>query len=226
MVSIIVPTYIPDGDCALINDKFFSSLAKHTKRENYELIVVDNGSKCGMFPPFIDVLVNRPEPLGYARATNIGLALARHDTMVVINNDIVLSPEWLEKLLDQYRAHGPGVLSAWDGGHSRQGCPEVWTDSWYSLWMTDRITFSKVGYLDESLPYRFHDQDYSIRMVKAGYKVQRTSLVSVQHAESSTYNKMDVKKEENMERNTMITRYGYQHFIDWYNAVGQFLQKG
>lgn len=219
-VSIIVPVYIPDEECAMKNDRFFRSLQEHTQM-HYQLIVVDNGSKAGRLAgpgiPPLDILVNKPQPIGYARAVNIGLALADCDLVVVVNNDITLVPGWLEGMIGEYYHNekiGPGVLSPSDG--SPRGM--YWTDSWYSLWMSDKRTLAKVGYLDESLPYRFHDQDYSIRMVKAGFRVQRTGKVCVHHDESSTYKKINLGDQEEQEGREMFRRYGYVHFIDWYNS--------
>src|SRR5262249_54585573 len=93
--------------------------------------------------------------------------------------------------------------------------PLVWEESWYSFWMIRERVVNIVGLFDTRLAYRFHDQDYSIRLKKAGFKVLRTSAVRVQHDEASTYRKMNLSEVEAKERETMINRYGVEHFRDW-----------
>lgn len=205
-VSLIVPAYIVDGSVLELYNRFISSLRATTPREAFQLVIVENGSS---FLSSGDIYIHKPSPIGYARAVNIGLALADNDYLVVSNVDIeLLSEGWLDTLVAEYERVGPGVLSPDDRG--RTG---VWEESWYGLWMTDRKTFERVGYMDESLPYRYHDQAYSIEMVKHGFKVQRTGAVQVRHEESSTFNKM--KLNTGSEAEEMYRRYGCYHFREW-----------
>ena len=78
----------------------------------------------------------------------------------------------------------------------------------------DRATFTRVGYLDELINYRFHDQDYSIRVKKAGLPVRRTGKVVVQHENSATYKKMN-RNEDPAEAEIMMERHGAKTFGDW-----------
>lgn len=204
-VSLIVPAYIVDDSVWTLYERLIGSLRATTPREAFQFVVVENGSnRCTSG----DIYIHKPSPIGYARAVNIGMALADGDYLVVANVDIEVGEGWLDKLIAEYVAHGPGVMSPDD--HGRTG---VWEESWYGLWMTDRATFTRVGYLDESLPYRFHDQAYSIEMVKRGFKVQRTGAVQVRHAESSTFNKMGL--DVGPEAAEMYRRYGCHHFREW-----------
>lgn len=70
----------------------------------HEIILVDDGSTDGtrawlatLGPPFRVVLNDRN--LGYAVANNRGVALARGELLVLLNNDLILTPRWLEPML-------------------------------------------------------------------------------------------------------------------------------
>jgi len=68
-----------------------------------QVVVVDNGStdatarRLGRYP-WIDVVTNE-ENRGFAGGCNDGAALARHDIVVFLNNDTVLSGRWLDPLI-------------------------------------------------------------------------------------------------------------------------------
>jgi len=75
--------------------------------ENYEIVVVDNGSKNdsvavlrGAFPGV--VLLETGENLGYAGGNNVGIRYALEhgaDAILVLNNDTVLHPNCLEEFV-------------------------------------------------------------------------------------------------------------------------------
>lgn len=69
----------------------------------YEAIFVDNGSTDGT-PRYLAALPDarllaNPSNLGVARGWNQGLGEARGDFVAVCNNDVVLSPGWLGRLI-------------------------------------------------------------------------------------------------------------------------------
>ncbi len=68
-----------------------------------QVVVVDNGStdatprRLGRYP-WIEVVTNR-DNRGFAGGCNDGAAIARHDVLVFLNNDTVLSGRWLDPLI-------------------------------------------------------------------------------------------------------------------------------
>ena len=77
----------------------------------HEIILVDDGSTddtrvwlATLAPPFRVVLNERN--LGYAVANNRAVALARGRLLVLLNNDLVLFPRWLERMLGAHRSLG------------------------------------------------------------------------------------------------------------------------
>lgn len=242
-VTLILPNYAPDDQVAQRALEFLTSLDSSLPTR-VPLITIDNGTQedtqpksqlLGRLRRDSTFYIHYDNPLGYARAVNIGLALAETEYVVVLNNDLTLPQlpslvggepyywSWLHELINVYEKDtgaGPGVLSAMD-----YPCPPIlYDDSWYSLWMSDRQTLAQIGYLDESLPFRFHDQDFNIRMYKAGFKVQRTGKVVVGHDEGTTYKKM-VGVDEDKERQRMIARYGAATYVEWRALGGRPLGK-
>jgi GT2 family glycosyltransferase/Flp pilus assembly protein TadD len=85
------------------------SVIAHT-RTNFELIVVDNGSVDGTVE-FVErmragasgtadiSLIRNQENLGFAAGNNQGIRVARGDYIVLMNNDLVVPPGWLRRML-------------------------------------------------------------------------------------------------------------------------------
>lgn len=91
------------------------SVLRHTRRP-FELVVVDNGSAADT-GRYLDDVKARPEPhrvvvvrngsnRGYPAGCNQGLAATRGGTVVLLNNDVVVTAGWLDGLLAHFA--GPG----------------------------------------------------------------------------------------------------------------------
>jgi len=77
-----------------------------------DVVVVDNGSTDGS-PAVARAregvrVLEMGENLGFAAAANAGIAAARADAVALVNTDVVLAPDWLERML---AALGEGVGS-------------------------------------------------------------------------------------------------------------------
>lgn len=98
-VSIVIPTF------GLLNylQACLNSVIKHTTG-SYEIIVVDNGSRDGTIEflktvPQVNLIANG-QNLGFSRACNKGLAAAKGEYVVFLNNDTLVIPGWLEALVN------------------------------------------------------------------------------------------------------------------------------
>lgn len=86
-----------------------NSLLDQTYR-NYEVIVVDNGSKDGSvelikgYLPRIRLILNE-ENLGFTGGNNVAIQEAKGEYVVLFNNDAVAHSEWLEQLVSGTLIH-------------------------------------------------------------------------------------------------------------------------
>ena len=104
-VSVVMPLL---NNLALTRDCVASLQATLPRGLAHEIILVDDGSTDGtrewlgtLGAPFRVVLNERN--LGYAAANNRGVALARGRFLALLNNDLILTPQWLEPMLAAHR---------------------------------------------------------------------------------------------------------------------------
>jgi GT2 family glycosyltransferase len=108
-LSLIVPLF----NCLELTRAMVASLqATLPAGLSHEIILVDDGSTDGtrdwlqtLGAPFRVVLNERN--LGYAASNNRGAALAGGEILALLNNDLVLTPRWLEPMLAVERRLGP-----------------------------------------------------------------------------------------------------------------------
>jgi len=105
MISLVILTC----NQLAFTKKCIASIYKHTS-EPFELIVVDNGSTDGTIP-YLEALSKKRENkvaikiiqneknLGFAAGNNQGIAASVGDYILLMNNDIVVTPGWLDRLI-------------------------------------------------------------------------------------------------------------------------------
>ena len=96
-VSAIIPTY----NRADLVQSIVTNLRAQTRPPG-QIIVVDNGSEDAtqILARELGVdLVVFPENRGFAAAVNEGVRQATGDWLLIVNNDVLLEPAWLECLL-------------------------------------------------------------------------------------------------------------------------------
>ena len=110
-VSFVIPLY----NCLPLTQAMVASLqAAMPSGLTHEIILVDDGSTDGT-RAWLAGLASSPGPfrvilnernLGYAAANNRGAATAQGEFLGLLNNDLVLSPGWLEPILGVHRRLG------------------------------------------------------------------------------------------------------------------------
>jgi GT2 family glycosyltransferase len=84
-----------------MNSIFLENLKKYTKVP-YELIIIDNASSDGsreLFERFGARMIYNNGNYSYPYCQNQGIEIAQYDILAFLNNDIILSPNWDERLL-------------------------------------------------------------------------------------------------------------------------------
>src|SRR5271157_5234236 len=98
MLSVITAIYnqLP------VNRLFLEHLRRHT-RLPFELIIVDNHSNDGSGDFFraagAKVIANDGN-YSYPRCQNQGLRVAQHEWLAFLNNDLIVSPGWDQRLME------------------------------------------------------------------------------------------------------------------------------
>lgn len=88
--------------------------AIHKFTTDYQIIWIDNGSEIGELnrvKGFIQAkgihyrLIRNDRNEGFIRGTNQGISASTSEHMVLMNNDVVVTAGWLDKMLDFQRSH-------------------------------------------------------------------------------------------------------------------------
>lgn len=226
LVSIIILTF----NQWRYTEECLAAVARHTP-EPYELIIVDNGSIDGTVEYLrqmadhndrISLILNN-ENRGYAAGCNQGIQAARGEYLVLLNNDVVVTPEWLSGLLECHRSHaGAGVVGPMT---NRASGIQVVAEAVYSLpegldnfsrslridnrfcfvptrrvvgfcMLLHRAVIEKIGLLDEQFGSgNYEDDDFCLRAAIEGFQNLVASDVYVHHHGSVSFagNRIDYR---------------------------------
>jgi glycosyltransferase involved in cell wall biosynthesis len=104
MISVIIPAYNEEANIVAC----LESLSRQTlPRSEYEIIVVDGGSRDGtreLAAPLSDmVFIQTSRKVGGAR--NDGVMKAKGEIVATTDADCIIPPDWLEIILQDFRKH-------------------------------------------------------------------------------------------------------------------------
>jgi GT2 family glycosyltransferase len=200
------------------------SILANTDHPSYEVIAVDNGSSDGTRDCLADLvgrhqhvrLLANPSNRGFAAATNQGLASARGNILVLLNNDTLVPRGWLTGLARHLEDPGVGLVGpvtnrsgneaqieapyetygefekfAHDHARQHEGQGfEIRTATMFCTALR-RDVYERVGPLDERFEIGlFEDEDYSIRVRAAGYRVICAEDVFLHHFGQASIGKL------------------------------------
>ncbi|MDQ0886072.1 GT2 family glycosyltransferase [Paenibacillus sp. V4I9] len=211
VTSIVIPTF---NGLTLLKE-CVASIRSHTSVP-FEIIVVDNGSQDGTLEYCYRErlkLVSIPTNRGFPAACNYGLQIATGNTLMLLNNDTIVTPNWLDNLLRcLYSSEDIGMVGpVTNYASGKQQIQEPFTNiadmaAKYnnvdtSLWQeTERLVgicllfkrelLDKVGFMDERFsPGHFEDDDLCYRARLAGYRLLITGDCFIFHHGSSSFSK-------------------------------------
>ena len=116
-LSIVVPCFNEEACLGTLHERL-SAAALGTAGENYEIVLVNDGSTDQSWPMMRDladrdphvVAVNLSRNHGHQLALTAGLDLARGDLILVIDADLQDPPELLPKMVETMRREGADVV--------------------------------------------------------------------------------------------------------------------
>lgn len=214
MISIIIPVFNQHD----MSTECIQSVMDNTS--DYEIIIVDNGSEPPFKAPFsgfneIRVVRNNINT-GFPAAVNQGLREAKGDTIVLLNNDVIVTPfsiNRLESWLDTFDIVGP--VTNYCAGMQRVQLPSYQDieglnkEAEYHLessegeceevnWIIGfcmvfkRQVWEKTGDFDETLwPCNGEEIDFCLRAKKEGFKVGIAQDTYVHHEGSVTFKALE-----------------------------------
>ncbi|MDP3027962.1 MAG: glycosyltransferase [Deltaproteobacteria bacterium] len=246
-VSIIILTH----NQLEYTKKCVDSIFKHTK-EPFELIVVDNGSTDGTVEYLESEvrgqksevgsqrsevrikIIKNSENLGFAIGNNQGMAEAKGDYIVLMNNDVVVTPDWLERLIAcAERSPRIGIVGPMSNyvsgpqlvkkvGYDTTSLAGLNKFSWafakkhadqaMPFWrvvgfcmLIKRAVIEKIGGLDGRYGLgNFEDDDFSLRAALSGFESWIAQDCFVHHFGNRTFAGAKIDYRESLNKNWEI----------------------
>lgn len=212
-----VAAVIPQWNRAQLLQELLESLRRQTRAFD-QIIVADNGST----DQSVEIarragaqVLELGTNLGFAPAVNRGIAAARSDWIAILNNDVTLAPDWLEKLLASAESHQAWFASgkilqagdpskidgtfdeisrgacAWRCGSGNPDSP-MWNQACtirfapMTAALFERRLFKELGPLDESFGSYLEDVDFGLRCALAGRNGYYEPAAVAHHRGSAT----------------------------------------
>jgi GT2 family glycosyltransferase len=192
-ISLIIPLY----NQLDYTKQCVEAIQRHTVLP-YELILVDNASSDGTREYLQGqkaTVISNATNLGCAKAWNQGVRASQGDVIGILNNDIIVSPGWLENLLSYMQHFGHGIVcpSAREGmlNYDLDAYAEKFTarcakatrsDLYGACMVIRRKVFDRIGLFDEGFCYGgCEDIDFLWRTEQGGFSVGMTGSVLIHH---------------------------------------------
>ncbi|WMT40203.1 glycosyltransferase family 2 protein [Paenibacillus sp. D2_2] len=212
LTSIIIPTY--NGLHLLI--PCVEAIRRFTEVP-YEIIIMDNGSTDGTAEYGLReelIVISLPDNVGFPAACNRGLSIASGHQLLLLNNDVIVSPRWLSNMLTTlYSSEDVGMVGPltnycsgrqqvdihWNGLAEYYESAEQYNHSSPERWqevprlvgmclMLKRKLFTELGPLDERFsPGHYEDDDYCYRARQYGYRLLISGDTLIYHAGSASF---------------------------------------
>lgn len=213
-VTIVIPT----RDQAPMLRRCIDSIRKRSTYTDYEIVIVNNESRedetLRYFETFGGRVIDYPHPFNYSAQMNLGVEAADTDYVILLNNDtLVISPDWIEAMLEYGQRPDVGAVGARlmfpDGrvqhegvfvgcggglaGHLDHGgyfglgeCVRNVSAVTAACMLVKKKVYEEVGGLDEELSVAYNDVDFCLKLREKGYEVIYTPYAQLAHREGGT----------------------------------------
>lgn len=182
--SIVIPTY---NHCDDLLKPCIDSIFKYTNMRHIELIISANGCTDNTREYLNDLssqfkslgfeenlkIVWHDRPLGYSKATNVGIQAATTEYLLLLNNDTILLEQskdlWLDMLVNPFTKNSRCGISCVIKGPSEPAGKDF---AIFFCVMVHRKVFNKIGLLNEEYGVGGgEDTEFCIEAEKAGFEV-------------------------------------------------------
>lgn len=234
-LSIIIPYYNAHEFTNLCLESIFDCTS-----EDFEIILIDNGSsdeeisKLELFSEFGQLpqmkVIRNETNKGFPAAVNQGFTEATGDIICVLNNDLVVTPDWAEHL-EWHLDHGLDVvgprtnyidgpqillIDRYDNKEELyERAREHYKKNKHKRWafprlvgfclMFKREVYEKIGGFDESFGIgNFEDDDWDLRAIEAGYRLGISRDVYLHHFGSVTHKLLNLDYNKLLRKNEKI----------------------
>lgn len=184
------------------------------------------------------VTIFNEENLGFPKGCNQGIQIATGSNILLLNNDVIVTEHWLDNLLEAlYSSEEIGAVGAisnncpyyqaipvdyktLDEMHSFARAlnvhdPKKWEERIKLVgfcMLIKREVVDKVGSLDERFtPGNYEDDDYSFRILQAGYRLLLCKDVFIHHVGHGTFKDLKSEFDSIMRtsRSKFIEKWGF-----------------
>ncbi|GBG57932.1 glycosyl transferase [Sporomusaceae bacterium FL31] len=194
------------------------SIREYTPADSYELIVVDNHSTDGTIEWLqqqadIRAIFNSTN-LGFPKGCNQGIEIANGDSVLLLNNDTIVTENWLSNLTTclfsssdigavgavtnncSYSQSVPVNYQCTEDMHKfaaqfNRSDPAKWEERLKLVgfcMLIKKSVIDEIGLLDEGFtPGNYEDDDYSLRIRLAGYKLMLCTDTFIHHFGSISF---------------------------------------
>jgi GT2 family glycosyltransferase len=223
-VSIVIPVY----NALEHARQCLAAVYAAATRIPFETIVVNNGSSPDVAAwlaeetavrPNLTVL-SFPSPLGFAGAVNAGMRTARHEFLVPLNSDAVVTDGWLDGLVDLMIADpkigiaspvtnhsGPGPQLVEEPPQTGSCLPPIYESRrlFFFCVMIRRELWDSLQGLDEIYGVgTYEDDDFCLRARLAGWRMAVDPNVFILNHASRTFSENRIDREEWLFRNEKL----------------------
>lgn len=235
--SIVILTYneLP------LTKQCLASINNYTEQKDIEIIVVDNGSNDGTIDylksiPSLKIILNEKN-LGFAKGCNQGLDIATGDQVLFLNNDTIVTKNWLKPLVSLLHSDEKigmvGPVSNYVSGSQQinvnytniegiDGFTSSYCESQAGksrrvlrlvgfCLLVKKEVIKKIGKFDERFEYgSFEDDDFCLRTLSSGYELRIALDSFVHHHGHATFtanHEIDIYNLYNLNRKKFIDKW-------------------
>lgn len=200
---------IPYQDNYEITKTCLDTLALYTSGKiNVELFLIDEGSEDKSLIKKLATdcqYIRNDIPVGWCKSINLGLDKCTGDYILISNNDVVFTPNWIDKLINHFDDNpnlgllGPTTNNANSKQHIQYNNDLKYESTDYLQFfcvLLSKKCFEKVGFLDERFGLGGQDDaDYCFRAIENGFDVGIARDTFIYHYGSCTFRKIFNVKE-------------------------------